>query len=523
MIQVVLFLISVGLLALGVAWFADRPGDVAITWLGYRIETSVMVALAAVALVVIFSVLLWSIARGILRSPDQVSLFMRHRRAVKGHLAVTRGLIAIGSGDEEAARKSASEAKRLAPDEPLSLLLNAQSAQMSGDRTGAERAFRAMAGRSDTKLLGLRGLYVEAQRRDDANAARLFAEEAAKSAPALAWAGQAVLDYRCAAADWAGALSALDSMQGSLTKAVYRRQRAVLLTARAMTLADNDRDTARKLAQEAVKLAPDLVPAAALAGRLLAEQNELRKAGRLLEAAWKANPHPDLAEAYANLRFGDSARDRLMRVQKLVAKSPGGIEGALATAHAALDAREFATARAALASHLAMPTRRVATLMADIEQTEHGDEGRAREWMARAVRAAPDPAWTAEGVVSEQWMPVSPGGRLDGFQWKVPLAEIGFTRPVIDATEAPAAEAAPALELPPAAPGTTPEPARPVPAKPARRAKAKAPVPQPVETVIPLVHAPDDPGPESTLEPDPVPELTSQPTDTWQRLRQLFR
>ncbi|HVV60970.1 MAG TPA: heme biosynthesis HemY N-terminal domain-containing protein [Pseudolabrys sp.] len=521
MIQVVLFLISVGLLALGVAWFADRPGDVAITWLGYRIETSVMVALAAVALVAIFSVMLWAIARGILRSPDQVSLFMRHRRAVRGHLAVTRGLIAIGSGDEETARKSAGEAKRLAPEEPLSLLLNAQSAQMSGDRVGAERAFREMAGRADTKLLGLRGLYIEAQRRDDANAARLFAEEAAKAAPALAWAGQAVLDYRCAVADWAGALNALDSMQGSLTKAVYRRQRAVLLTARGMAIAENDRDSARKLVQEAVKLAPDLVPAAALAGRLLAEQNELRKAGRMLEAAWKANPHPDIAEAYANLRFGDSARDRLTRVQKLVAKSPGGLEGALAIAHAAIDAREFTVARAALAPHLAMPTRRVATLMADIEQTEHGDEGRAREWMARAVRAAPDPAWTADGVVSERWMPVSPSGRLDAFQWKVPLAEIGFSRPIIEATEpAPAVEPLTPVEaaLPPVAEPTAPEPA-----KPARRAKAKAPAPQAVETVIPLVHAPDDPGPESTLEPDPVPERTSQPTDTWQRLRQLFR
>ena len=220
-------------------------------------------------------------------------------------------------------------------------------------------------------------------------------------------------------------------------------------------------------------------------------------------------------------RFGDSARDRLTRVQKLVAKSPGGLEGALAIAHAAIDAREFTVARAALAPHLAMPTRRVATLMADIEQTEHGDEGRAREWMARAVRAAPDPAWTADGVVSERWMPVSPSGRLDAFQWKVPLAEIGFSRPIIEATEpAPAVEPLTPVEaaLPPVAEPTAPEPA-----KPARRAKAKAPAPQAVETVIPLVHAPDDPGPESTLEPDPVPERTSQPTDTWQRLRQLFR
>ena len=63
-----------------------------------------------------------------------------------------------------------------------------------------------MAERDDTKLLGLRGLYVEAQRRNDTVAARAYAEEAAKAAPALGWAGQAVLEFRCAAGDWAAAL-----------------------------------------------------------------------------------------------------------------------------------------------------------------------------------------------------------------------------------------------------------------------------------------------------------------------------
>ena len=71
--------------------------------------------------------------------------------------------------------------------------------------------------------------------------------------------------------------------------------------------------------------------------------------------------------------------------------------------------------------------------MAEIEQRESGDEGRAREWMARALHAARDPAWTADGFVSDRWMPVSPvSGRLDAFQWKVPLAEIATERQVID-------------------------------------------------------------------------------------------
>ena len=514
MTRIILFLASVAVIAAGLTWIADHPGEVSITWMGYRIETSMMVGTFAVAVLVLIALFLWSIVRAILHSSEHVSLFFRHRRAFKGYLAISRGLIAIGAGDLRVARKSAVEAARLSPGDPLALLLTAQSAQMAGDRNTAERAFREMAKRDDTKLLGLRGLYIEAQRRNDADAARFAVEEAAKVA--AGWAGQAVLDYRCAAADWAGALDALDHMKGALEKPDYRRKRAVLLAARAQALADIDRDTSRALVLESVKLAPDLVPAAALAGRRLAESGEPRKARKILETAWTINPHPDIAESYANLRLGDSARERLARMQKLADKVPGQLEGALAVARAALDAREFTTARAALALYLSAPTRRVATLMADIEETEHGDEGRVREWMTRAMRASGDPVWTADGVVSERWLPVSPNGRLDGFEWKVPLAEIGVSRPVIEVAP-PVAESITVTRR-----ETKPEPPAERPRKTAKsKASAKA---KPVEPVIPLVHAPDDPGPDSGFDRDPVSETATPPAiDAWQRLRQLFR
>ena len=522
MIRVILFLIAVAAVAAGFVWFADRPGDVVITWMGYRTETSLMVAALAIAALVLAVMFVWAIIRSILRSPEQVSLFFRHRRAMKGYLAISRGLIAIGAGDMRVARKSADEAARLSPGEPLALLLAAQSAQMAGDRGAAEHAFRAMSTRADTKLLGLRGLYIEAQRRNDGAAARQVAQEALKSQPSLSWAGQAVLDDYCAAADWAGALVALEHMKSGIDKADYRRKRAVLLTARAQALEELDRDSSRAAVLEAVKLAPDLVPAAALAGKRLAENGEMRKAGKILTAAWRANPHPDIAEAYANLRFGDTTRARLTRMQTLAEKTPGQREAALAVAQAALEAQEFATARAALAPYLAAPTQRVATLMAQVEDTEHHDAGRSREWMARAMRASSDPVWTADGVVSDRWLPVSPNGRLDGYEWKLPLAELGFDRPVIEFTEAPAAapldmpaETAPAM---PAAAAESP-PAPEVPRKSAKIAKPKA-----VEPIIPLVHAPDDPGPDSALDGDPMPETTqASAAGPWQRLRQLFR
>ena len=517
MIRIVLFLISVLVIAWGFAWVADRPGEIAITWMDYRVETSVIVAAVAVAALVLIILVIWSIVRVILRSPEQVSLFFRHRRAIKGYLAISRGLIAVGAGDLRLARRSADDAARLSPGDPLALLLTAQSAQMAGDSVTAERAFRDMSARDDTKLLGLRGLYIEAQRRNDLNGARLAAEEAAKTQPGVVWAGLALLEYRCATRDWSGALDALDHMKSALEKQDYRRKRAVLLVARAQVLEGADRDISRALVLESVKLAPDLVPAVALAGRRLSEAGDVRRARKILEAAWAINPHPDIAESYANVRLGDSARERLTRMQKLAEKVPGQLEGALAIARAALDAREFATARAALAPYVSAPTRRVATLMAEIEEADHGDQGRVREWMARAMRASGDPAWTADGAVSEHWLPVSPNGRLDGFEWKVPLAEIGDARPVIEATP-PAVEAI-TLQAPETKPSTASE-------MPSRRAaRSKTPAKRKlVEPVIPLVHAPDDPGPDPGADVDPVPEMsTSRESDVWQRLRRLFR
>jgi HemY protein len=208
-IRVLLFLAAVALAAFGVVWIADRPGEIAIVWQGYRIETTVMVAFVAIAVVSLIVVIVWSILRTILRSPDLIAMFLSHRRGVRGYLAISRGLVAIGAGDAATAKRAAAEAERIAPDEPLALLLNAQVAQLAGDRATAEHAFRTMAERDDTRLLGLRGLFVEAQRRKDAVAARLYAEEAANASPALGWAGQAVLEFRCTSGDWSAALAAL--------------------------------------------------------------------------------------------------------------------------------------------------------------------------------------------------------------------------------------------------------------------------------------------------------------------------
>ena len=501
MIRIILFLVLIALAAFGAAWVAEQGGEIVLSWGQWRAQTSLPVFALLIGIAVIAIMLAWSILRGLWRAPRVLKQKRRAKRQARGRAAITRGLLAIGHGDSIAARTQSDAARRLAGDDPLALLLHAQSAQMDGDRDGASRAFRAMAERKDTRLLGLRGLFIEAQRADDPEAAAALAEEALKTSPNAAWASQAVLGLRVAQNDWKSALSILERNfeSGQLAKSAYRRQRGVLLTARALDLEAHDRDVSRESVYEAIKFAPSLVPAAVLAARYLSEAAQTRRAMRVVEAAWASQPHPDLADAYANVKLGDSARQRLVRVESLAAKAPDHPESALAIARAAIDATEFARAREVLAPHLAAPTQRVAMLMAEIERNETGDSGRARAWTQRAVRALHDPVWTADGYVSDRWRPVSPvTGRLDAFQWQTPLAALPSDRTI----EADSDWLAEASRPEPRPPDTNPPEtliAPPVPEIAAEPVAAEVPAPEP------------DPEPISPPEPV-IPEETPTPT-----------
>jgi HemY protein len=568
MLRIVLFLVLIALAAAGAAWVADQPGAVVMSWGAMKITTTLPVFALMLGIVIVLGMLALGILGMVWRTPGRIRRGRHERRIVRGRNAITHGLLAIGHGDAAAARRHADDARRLAGHDPLALLLHAQSAQLDGDRVGARAAFSSMAERDDTRLLGLRGLFIEAQRADDAVAAVLIAEEALKLAPSSTWASHAVLGFRCAQGDWDGALKILDNdlESGLLDKAAWRRRRGVLLTARALELEKVDRDLARESAMEAVKLAPTLVPAAVLAAKFESEAHQVRRAMRLVETAWLKHPHPDLADAYAHVRLGDSARQRLVRIETLAAKTPDAVEGKLAVARAAIDASEFAKAREALSSLVANPTQRVSMLMAEIERTEHGDSGKARTWTLRAVRARHDPAWTADGYVSDRWRPVSPvTGRLDAFQWQTPVASLPSSdkgavietspfeeamlaapsrKPEIVTSEAPAeppretpeisaspaaqdnSPPAPKLDDKPAEPIVTPPPPAtqpPAQAAPPSESAQAAPAPlfraradlakpaAPIPAVIPIVRAPDDPGIDDEAPSDEFTEQIGTP------------
>lgn len=424
MIRVLIFFALMFLVAMGFAWMADLPGVVSISWQGYVWEKPPVVAAFVGGLgLVLFLVAIWLLL-AVLRSPKIATRFFKRRRKDKGYEALSQGLIALGTGNAKLARRHGLDADKLLNEEPAAKLLLAQTAQLAGKDDEARSRFEAMLETSDTRALGLHGLFVEAERHNEPVAARHYAEEANKLVPGLEWAGKAVLGYQAVASHWEQALTTLERNYAAklIDKKNYRRQRAVVLTALAQNLEIGEPERSISLAKEAHGLALDLVPAAVIASRLATRRGDVRKAIKLIETTWRLSPHPDLAETYAHVRSGDSAVDRLKRVKALAGLRANTSVGALAVARAALEAREFDEARGQLKKILrSEPMRAAFLMMAELEEAEHGDKGRMRDWLARAVRAPLDKAWVADGIVSAEWQPVSPvTGKLDAFEWVTP-------------------------------------------------------------------------------------------------------
>ena len=414
-----------------------------------------MVAVVAAVSLVAGIIITWAIGSSIWRSPEIFSRWRRGRRRDRGYSALSRGMIAAAAGDTQSARKLTRESGKLLTNEPLVSLLDAQTALLEDNRDVAQSKFTLMLEDPETRLLGLRGLYIEAERQGEKEAAAHYAERAMELAPEAAWAGTALLRHQSGGNDWEGALKTLEVNRwtNKLRKAENNRLKAVLQTAQAMKLEDQAPEQARTLALAAHKLAPELVSATVIAARISSRLGDFKKASKLLEATWKLESHPEIADAYVHVRSGDSAADRLKRANLLASKRPNHVEGQFAIADAAIDAKDWKAARAALAAILRnKPTERACLLMADIEEAEHGDRGRMRDWLSRAVRAPRDPAWTADGYVSENWAPISPiSGKLDAFEWKVPVEMLGGPGDVVDysnlATEPLPEEAIPVVPV----------------------------------------------------------------------------
>ncbi|HXC55555.1 MAG TPA: heme biosynthesis HemY N-terminal domain-containing protein [Rhizomicrobium sp.] len=426
MIRLLGILIAAGLLAGGIAWIADRQGELVFTLDAYEIHMS---AAATIGLGVLFTALVVVLARLIttlITSPGAIGAWFNARRMRRGNDSLSHGLLAVAAGDIHEARRHADRARGILGAHPLALLLQAQTASIEGDGNTQRHAYRAMLHHETTEFLGLRGLFMLAAREDQPDQALIFAERAHTLRPRVPWAANALFDLKAARGEWGEARKVLEdgARHKMLDADLVRRRRAVLLAAEAND-ADRrgDGEAALTLASDALALEPGLAPAAMLAARKLAASGKAWRAQGVVEACWTQSPHPDLAEIYAAIKPDESHEQRVKRLLGLAHLNREHFESRVLEAEEAVLAKNWAEARRMLAplTHEAASAR-VCALMAEIEEGENGDASAAHAWLARAARAARDAEWRCHhcGASQTAWSAVCPAcSGFDTLAWSV--------------------------------------------------------------------------------------------------------
>ncbi|HEY9078537.1 heme biosynthesis protein HemY [Magnetovibrio sp.] len=428
MLRLILFLIAVGTLAWGVIWVGDNPGQVSLNWHGWQVETSAGVLAGGVALFTITVALTYRFWLFLTRAPGQITASYRERRSRKGYKALTKGMVAVAAGDAEESRRQVQKADGLLGEPPLTLLLKAQSAQLNGDELAAERFFTAMLDDPEMEFLGLRGLLNQAVKRGDDVTALELARRAQALKPKSEWLAEALFDLEARAGTWLAASDALNHMTklASASKGENRHRQAVVAFGESLDAEKTgDPVKALKYAEKAVSLDSAFTAAAVRLADMYLSRGNTRKAQGVVEKAWGLTPHPDLVALYFRARKVANGLSKVSALEKLLSFKPGAVEGHIAIAEAALEAKLWGQARTHLgaAMEAGRLTRKVFTLMAELEDQDRSDKDQVRHWLARAATAAADPLWVCTncGHVTQEWSTHCPKCRtFDPMVWDTP-------------------------------------------------------------------------------------------------------
>lgn len=404
MIRILIFVLGVVFAAYVLTVLAGVEGRLTAQAFGQKFDFHTGGAAIILLGALVFAVVATSVVKDLRRLPKEIAARDRETRRTRGIEALTRGLEAVAVGDADSARHHAKVACRNLDESALTRLLTARAAYLAGDEAETTATFSAMLEAPETSFLGLHGLYQQAIRAGEKDAARDYAERAFRLRPNAAWAFESMLALGLERGAWRETRDAVKTAvkQKILGADKAKRAEAALLAADAYASADTGETTAAlEEAEGALKLAPDLAPAAALAARLHAGAGRRERAARILEQAFADSGHPGLVAAHNRLYEDEPGSKRAEHMQKIAARKPAAREAKLQSARRALLLGEFADARTILEQLLvegayAGDFALMAEAVAGARGGEAGLEA-GRAWLRRAAGAPRNPAPGADG------------------------------------------------------------------------------------------------------------------------------
>ncbi len=432
LLKIALFICVVAAGTWGTGFLMETDGGIRVSIAGSEYTLGALESVLGLILLMVAGWILFKLiglfvafVRFALGDTTALNRFFDRRRERKGYDALAEGMMALASGESKLAMAKATKADRLLQRPDLTTLITAQAAEQAGDKAKATEAYKRLLTDEKTRFVGVRGLMKQKLEDGDTDTAMKLAEKAFALKPKHVETQDVLLKLQAGAHDWAGARKTLGAKMkhGGLPRDVHKRRDAVLALGAARDILNSDKPVeARLSAMEANRMSPDLIPAAVMAADGYITEKKPKNATRILKKAWAAQPHPELAAAFARIHPNESPKDRIHRFSALTGQHLDHPETRMLNAELRIAAEDFPEARKALGDLAETdPTARSLAIMAAIERGSGADDAVVKGWLARALTAPRGPQWVCEKCdkAHATWDPVCSGcGSLDTFSWR---------------------------------------------------------------------------------------------------------
>jgi HemY protein len=421
------FFIKFAIIAAIALWVYLNPGQIQLEWQGYLITTSFGFAAIVLAIAVLMFATLYHHWRNLLSMPRK---WRRHRQVKameQGYQALNKGLLAVAGGDAQTAAKQSKKALGFLPDNALSHLLAAQTAQLRNDDVTADTHLAKLMLHPDGQLFALRGQLTRALAREDRTEALRLARLAYSQQSNQPWIVDTTVQMEARAQNWIQAEKILRQAIKLNDDNEPRWQKdlsAVLVCLSDAARIKNDMDAALECAREAAKRHPGWSPAVIRLADLWQRKTYRRRAQKILMTAWESDPHPDLVAAWLHATGTERATDNTTTIEKLVSVNPDNAESAMAMAQAFTQAGLWGVARQhALRAVEYAPTRAAYRLLADIERGDSNNPNKIAMWLDKAADAQAEEQWVCQVTqdIFPAWQALNRQSHFNTIQWAVPV------------------------------------------------------------------------------------------------------
>lgn len=298
------------------AWLGENPGNITMVWFGYQVETSAALLLLLVLLAAFAFNMAYQFLRGLLLAPRHYA----QRRTVRHYrLAlqeVTHSVAALAANDVASAIRHTKRAEKSLGTTPLTLLLRAQISKNEGSDEQTRQLLEQLLEHPETEYLAAKSLSDAAQKQHRPLQALTFAERAHRVNPRETHGAWALFYLHLDAAHFQEAESHARHARktGAFTRDDLRKALGKIALKQAFEAHAAGNQHALGLAKKAVEALDGECEAAELLVQLYMEQQQPKKALRVIQSQWRMQPSAKLAAVFLEI----VANEKPSRKEKLI-------------------------------------------------------------------------------------------------------------------------------------------------------------------------------------------------------------